>query len=221
MAWNITTSKQTEPDLEILVHQVNVDVAASIVIDASTVAPDANGDRILKAGTPMTKNANNQYQEWDGTGADLNVQRIVISGTGGQYVLIHSGNSAAALDWDATAAELETALEATADLVDVEVSGVGSTGDPFVVTIVDGEVSAITATDTLTGGAGTVTITNAGTAVILGILSRTEVFPDGTSKSDLPSAMWNFGQWFRADRIKGWASNQAAIKAALPMCKFS
>jgi hypothetical protein len=222
MAFNISTSKQIGPDLEILVHQVNVDVAPSIVIDASTVAPDpTTGERKILSGTPMTKNANNQYQEWDGATADLNVQKVVISGTGGQYVLVHSGNNSAALDFDATSDDVKEALEATADLTTVEVTGSGTVGDPFVVTIIDGEVSAITSTDTLTGGAGTVTISTAGAAVIMGILNRTEVFPDGTHRSDLPSAMWNHGQWFRADRIKGWGSNQAAIRAALPTCKFS
>ena len=58
-------------------------------------------------------------------------------------------------------------------------------------------------------------------APILGILVRTERVPDTASHSDIPSAMWNHGQWFRSDRIIGWATNQAAIRAALPTCKFS
>jgi hypothetical protein len=124
MAWNIRTSRVVTPDLEILVHQVNVDVAASIVLDASAAVADANGELTMLAGTPLKK-VGNQYVPWGGTGT------------------------------------------------------------------------------------------------ILGILVRTEKFPDATSQSDLPSAMWNHGQWFRADRIVGWATNSAAIKAALPTCKFS
>jgi len=62
MAWNIRTSRTMTPALEILVQQVNVDVAASIILDASTVAPDTNGDLVLKAGTPLSKNVNNQYE---------------------------------------------------------------------------------------------------------------------------------------------------------------
>lgn len=67
MAWNIRTSRQTAaPDLEILVHQVNVDVAASVVIDAATVAPDGvTGERVLKAGTPLSRNAvSKQYERY-------------------------------------------------------------------------------------------------------------------------------------------------------------
>ncbi len=51
MAFNIRTSKQITPDLEVLVNAVNVDVAASIIVDASTVAPDGNGDRKLRSGS--------------------------------------------------------------------------------------------------------------------------------------------------------------------------
>lgn len=223
MAFNISSSRQTGADLEILVHQVNVDVAPSIVIDASTVAPNpVTGERKILAGTPMTKNANNQYQAWDGAAADQNVQTVSHDGTGGSFTLVHSGNTTANIAWNAAPEAVATALEATADLTDVEVSGAGTAADPYIITIVDGEVSAITAgVDTLTGGTGTVTVGNAGAAGILGILNRTERFPDGTHRSDLPSAMWNHGQWFRADRIVGWAANQAAIRAALPTCKFS
>jgi hypothetical protein len=66
MAFNISTSKTLTPDLEILVNQVNVDVAASIVLDAATVAPDATtGERVLKAGTPLSKNAvSKQYERY-------------------------------------------------------------------------------------------------------------------------------------------------------------
>ena len=67
MAWNIRTSRQITADLEILVNQVNVDVAASVVLDATAVAPDGNGDRILKAGTLLSKNATSgQYERFTG-----------------------------------------------------------------------------------------------------------------------------------------------------------
>lgn len=128
-AWNITSGRQIAADLEILVQQVNVDVAASVVLDATSVAPDGNGNRVLVAGTPLCKDATtHQYRRW-----------------------------------------------VTAD-------------------------AAVTP--------------------IRGILSTTVVFADGTAKSDTPVAMWNHGQWFRSDRIVGWATDQAAIRAALPTCKF-
>jgi hypothetical protein len=70
MAWNIRTSKQLTPDLEILVNQVNVDVAASVVLDATAVTPDGvTGERILKAGTLLSKNATSkQYERFTAAG---------------------------------------------------------------------------------------------------------------------------------------------------------
>lgn len=129
MAYNIRTTRQVSPDLEILVQQNAVDVAPSIVLDASLATVDvADGKLKMKAGTPLKK-VGNQYGPW-----------------------------------------------------------IGGTDDG---------------------------------SLIMGILNRTEVFPDNTSKSDIASAMWNHTQWFRADRIIGWATYAAAIRAALPTCKFS
>jgi hypothetical protein len=129
MAWNIRTSRQTGVDLEILVHQVNVDVAPSVVLDAGLATADAEGKLHMKAGTPLKK-VGEQYGPW-----------VVADGA----------------------------------------------------------------------------------ALCMGILARTEYFPDATAKSDLPSAMWNHGQWFRADRIVGWATagTPAALRTALPTCKFT
>lgn len=130
MAWNIRTSRTFTPDLEILVHQVNVDVAASVVLDAAAATLDTDGvTLIMKAGTPLKK-VGNQYQPW-----------VVADGA----------------------------------------------------------------------------------ALCLGILAHTVRFPDATAKSDAPAAMWNHGQWFRANRIIGWAvaGTPAALRTALPTCKFS
>lgn len=128
MAWNIRTARTVAADLEILVQQVNVDVAASVVLDAGGVTPDVTtGVRQLKAGTPLKK-AGNQYVPW-----------------------------------------------LTADTA----------------------------------------------AECLGILARTEVFPDGTAQSDIASAMWHHGQWFRKDRILTDAGGLVKVMQALPTCKFS
>lgn len=219
MAWNISTSKQKPADLEILRHQVNVDVAPSIVLDASTVAPDpVTGERKLVAGTPLTKNSNNQYQRWSNT-TNQNVQVIAIDATSGNYTLTKGGQTTAAIDFDATEGELEEALEDLSNVTDVEVT-LNDDGNYVVSFVNPDEAAAITADDTnLVGGGSSATITRAGLGC-LGILLRTEVFPDGTSRSDLPSAMWNHGQWFRADRIVDFGTLGASIKAALPTCRF-
>ena len=125
-AWNLTSSKTVSPDLEVLASAANADITADVVLDASTVTPDTDGVLRLVAGTPLSKNANNQYEKF--------------TGAGGQ--------------------------------------------------------------------------------VCRGILCETIEFPDNSAAADAPSAMWYHGQVFRSDRIVGWATQSAAIKAALPTCVF-
>ncbi len=70
MAWNVRVSRQgIKPDLEIFKFPPNAQGFASIVLDAQAVAADANGDRILKAGTLLSKNATTkQYERFTGAG---------------------------------------------------------------------------------------------------------------------------------------------------------
>lgn len=127
MAWNIRTSRNVGVDLEIFKFPPNDQGFASIVLDASAVAPDANGDRKLAAGTPVSKNATtNQYERY--------------TGAGGQTVR--------------------------------------------------------------------------------GILAHPVAFPDGTAQSDAPAAMAFHSEVFRADRIVDFATLGAAMRAALPTCRF-
>jgi len=132
MAWNIRVTRTLSPALEILANQVNVDVAPSIVLDASAFPLNSAGERELKAGTPLKKSGN-QYVPW-------------IAGT------------------------------------DVA-------------------------------------------ATLAGILNFNEKVPDLLAHSDVAGAMWNFGQWFRPDRIVGYDAATPAIvtafKTGLPNCKFS
>lgn len=89
-AWNIATARSTGPDLEVLASGANADIQASIVLDASTVALDTDGVRRLVAGTPVSKNVNNQYEKF--TAAAGQVCRGVLSET------IEFPNASAAAD---------------------------------------------------------------------------------------------------------------------------
>lgn len=127
MAWNIRTSRQTgQPELEIFKFPPNEQGFASIVIDASTVAANTDGNRILEAGTPLSKNVSNQYERF-------------------------------------------------------------------------------------TGAAG---------QVCRGILAHRVAVPDNTAASDAPAAMAFHGEVFRADRIVDFATQGAAMRAAMPTCRF-
>lgn len=67
MAWNIRTSRQVSPDLEIFKFTPNDQGFASIVLDATAVTPDADGLRKLVAGTLLSKNTTtNQYERFTG-----------------------------------------------------------------------------------------------------------------------------------------------------------
>ncbi|WP_425619120.1 RHS repeat-associated core domain-containing protein [Anatilimnocola sp. NA78] len=93
---------------------------AQITIDASAVY---NG-----IGAP-TENETTSYE-----GSSTNeVQEVTISNAdGGTFTLTFSGQTTTALDWDATAGEVETALEALSNIDAVSVSG--SAGGPFTIT---------------------------------------------------------------------------------------
>lgn len=94
--------------------------------------------------------------------------RVAVNGTGGTFTLTFGAQTTGNLDFDATPTEVYDALVAlsTLDAGDVAVSG--GPGDdgattPYYVQFVGSKrgtnVGAVTAADSLTGGAGTVTIT--------------------------------------------------------------
>ena len=91
--------------------------------------------------------------------------------TAGTFTLTFSGQTTAAIAFDASAANIESALEALSNIVDVTVTGSGTSGDPRVVTFVDPgsqNVVEMTADDTnMTGGTLTImTTVEGGTGTI-------------------------------------------------------
>jgi len=66
MAWNVRTSRTVSADVDIFKFPTNDQGFASIVLDAASVAPDGDGVRRLVAGTPLSKNVNNQYERFTG-----------------------------------------------------------------------------------------------------------------------------------------------------------
>jgi len=73
MAWGIRTTRQVGGYLEVLYSSANADLKQSIVIDGTSVAADVNGDRILKAGTLMTKHpTSGQYERFTAAAGQTN-----------------------------------------------------------------------------------------------------------------------------------------------------
>lgn len=95
----------------------------------------------------------------DGQAPINEVHRLKITAEGGTFKLTQSGNETAAIDHDATAAELTTAYEALASIGsgNVDINGSGTAADPFFIEYIESlaqtDVAAPTAdVSTLTGG---------------------------------------------------------------------
>lgn len=232
MAFNIRTSRPgVTAELEIFKFPPNAQGFASIVLDANSVAADAAGRRVLKAGTPLSKNSNNQYERFTSAVAANEVNRLVIDATGGTYKLnvgigIANPKTTAAIAFNATALALKAAIDAVGGVV-TTVTGTGTAADAYVITFTTPASQDVTMTSDaalLTGGARTATITTTtegDTAqTVRGILAHAVEFPDGTAKSDTPAALAFHGEVFRADRIVDFATHGGAIRAALPTCRF-
>lgn len=125
------------------------------VSDLQFCSPDPHILQFLMGGTLIERAATSE------------VQTVTITGTptGGTFALGFDGQTTGPIDFDATNAELDTALEALSNLApgDVTVTGGPGPGTPFVVTFSSalGDVPVMTlVTNSLTGGtAPTVTIT--------------------------------------------------------------
>lgn len=97
------------------------------------------------------------------------VQQVYNSATGGTFTLTFSGQTTAAIANNASVATMESSLEALSNITDVNVTGSGTSGDPWVVTFVDPgkqNVAELTADDTnLTGGTSTISTTTEGRTI--------------------------------------------------------
>ena len=97
------------------------------------------------------------------------VQQVDIgTSTGGTFTLTFSGQTTASIAYNASAATVESSLEALSNITDVTVTGTGTSGDPWVVTFVDPgkqNVAEMTSTDSLTGGSSTISTTTQGRTI--------------------------------------------------------
>lgn len=96
-----------------------------ITLDADLVQADENGDKILKAGTFVTPvAATGKYGPYGGTTNEVQTATVTGDPTGGTFTLTFGGETTAALDFDASAQEVEDALVAlpNVDEGDVEVT---------------------------------------------------------------------------------------------------
>lgn len=120
------------------------------------------------------------------------VQSLIVDATGGTFTLTYSGQTTAAIDFDATAAEIQAALEALSNIAVGDVTCAGGPVNTTPVTITFGgtldhrNVAAITSNaGSLTGGASTATMATdtAGVDATLAVTVKTCKTADGTFRT--------------------------------------
>lgn len=102
------------------------------------------------------------------TGGVNELQQIISNGTGGTFTITYSSQTTSAIDWDATASEVQTALEALSNIApgDVEVTGdAGNWQVEFMGSLAATNVGQMTlGLGSLTGGGAAVVTTRPGAA---------------------------------------------------------
>lgn len=124
-------------------------------------------DTFAVDGAELSGTASSTILQYEGLSGGANeVQQVWVSGTGGTFDLSYDGQTASGIAWNASAAALESALEALSNITGVGVTGSGTSSDPWVITFDDPgaeNVPELTGDPAnLTGGGGTVlTVTTA------------------------------------------------------------
>ena len=121
--------------------------------------PALQGRNVMKSGIPLGKlTASGLYAPYSGPRSEVQTVTITGAPTGGTYTLTFSGQTMAAIPYNATAAQVKTALEALSNIAvgEVAVSGGPHPGTAIVVTFggqyMGDDVPQMTATSSLTGG---------------------------------------------------------------------
>ncbi|MEV4767792.1 hypothetical protein [Micromonospora humida] len=141
-------------------HGTDPGTTPSITLDVSAFTPSVHyPNGYIPSGTPLGKiTATGLYGPYSVTDE---VQTITQGGSGlTSYTLTYSGQTTASIAQAATAAQVQSALEALSNIGAGNVSVTGAAGGPYTVTfqgaLADTNVAQMTSTPT--GGTGTVTI---------------------------------------------------------------
>ncbi len=163
--------------------------------------PVLQGRNVMKSGIPLgVVTASGLYAPYSGPRSEVQTISVTGSPTGGTYTLTFTGQTTAAIPYNATAAQVKTALEALSNINvgDVAVSGGPHPGTAIVVTFggqyLSDDVAQITATGSLTGGSSpavSISTTTAGggasasdgTEVLAGFLVSEISFNPGSTKA--------------------------------------
>ncbi|WP_327260029.1 MULTISPECIES: hypothetical protein [unclassified Streptomyces] len=215
------TSEEATADRPWLASLVGVHDANTITLDLTKFVAGVHYEagtllqprNVLKSGLPLGKiKATGLYAPYAGPTSEVQTVTVTGAPTGGTYTLTFSGQTTAAIPFNATAAQVKTALENLSNINagDLTVTGGPHPGTAMAVTFggqfMGNDVAAMTASGTgLTGGTtpgvtiatatagGTATATD-GTQTLAGFLASESMFAPGSTKTS-GALLW-YGEVF-------------------------
>ncbi len=159
-------------------------------------------DRKLKSGIPLGKNiTSGLFEPYAAITNEVQTATITGGPTGGTFTLTFSGQTTAAIAYNATAAQVQTALEALSNVNPGDITVTGNAGGPYTLTFggqyLGDNVASATATASLTGGttpgvtmatttAGGAATATDGTQQFAGFLFTEVAFHEGATKAAAP-----------------------------------
>ena len=160
---------------------ITLDLAAFDETLHWTEASKYQPERKLKSGIPLGKNATSGlYEPYAAVTNEVQTATITGAPTGGTFTLTYSGQTTAAIAYNATAAAVQSALIALSNLAPGDVVVTGNASGPYTLTfggtLLGDNVASLTATASLTGG------TTPGVTVATTTAGGTATATDGTQK---------------------------------------
>lgn len=193
-----------------LMSMLGIEANQSVTLDLSafsetlhwTEASAYQPERKLKSGIPLGKNtATGLYEPYAAVSNEVQTLTVTGAPTGGTFTITWSGQTTAAIAFDATAATVQAALEALSNIAPGDVVVTGDAGGPWTLTWggtqLGEDVAEPTATASFTGGTtpdvDVATVTAGGTAaaadgtdVFAGFLFTEVSFYPGSTKAAAP-----------------------------------
>ena len=161
MDLSLTTESFAADDTSWLRSRHGTEACVSGTLDTSAFTPSIHyPDGFFKSGLSLAKiTATGKYGPYGGTTDE--VQTLTVGGSGlTSFTITYSGQTTGSIDAAATAATVQTALEALSNIAPGDVTVTGDAGGPWTLTfggtLADTNVAAVTTTPT--GGSGTVVV---------------------------------------------------------------
>lgn len=194
-----------------LMSMLGIEANESVTLDLTQftenlhwTAPSAfQPDRKMKSGIPLGKNTSTGlFEPYSPVTNEVQTATITGAPTGGTFTLTFSGQTTSAIAYNATAAAVQTALEALSNVNPGDIVVTGNAGGPYTLTFggqyLGDNVASITATSSLTGG------TSPGVTMATTTAGGTATATDGT-------------QTFRGFLFTEVAFSPTATKCAAPL----